>query len=106
MIKYFQFCFDPISHYWMNILSGYKKWNSFLPGAYNPLTVEGTIVVDGIVASCYASYDHDLANWAVSPLKWFPEMLEWIFDEADEMVFVDIAKHLGKAMLPNNQFIN
>ena len=68
-----------------------------------PLTVEGTIVVNGIFASCYASFDHDLADWAMSPLKWFPEMLEWIFDEVNGMVFIDIAKNIRKSLLPYGQ---
>ena len=74
---------------------------NFVPGAYVPLTEEGTIVVDGIVASCYASCDHDLADWAMSPLKWFPEMLKWIFDESGGIVSVEIAKDLGNSMLPS-----
>ena len=68
-----------------------------------PLTMEGNIVVDGVLASCYASCDHDVANWAMSPLKWFPEMLNWIFDGAEGMGFVDIAKHLGKPVLPSGK---
>ena len=32
-----------------------------------PLTEEGNIVVDGVLASCYASFDHDLAHIAMVP---------------------------------------
>ena len=50
------------------------------PGAFVPLTVEGTIVVDGVLASCYASFDHDWAHLLTTPFRWLP----WLFEsEAD-----------------------
>ena len=33
-----------------------------LLGAYVPLTEDGNILVDGVLASCYASFDHGLAH--------------------------------------------
>lgn len=39
-------------------------------GVYAPLTREGTIVVDGIVASCYAVIDRQwIAQWAYAPFR-------------------------------------
>ncbi|CAB1417520.1 unnamed protein product [Pleuronectes platessa] len=65
-------------------------------GAFAPLTQQGTVVVDGVVASCYALVDqHCLAHWAFSPLRlmhswagttgphgdgihWFSQLLHWL----------------------------
>ncbi|XP_055331100.1 desert hedgehog protein-like isoform X2 [Paramacrobiotus metropolitanus] len=43
-----------------------------LTGSVAPLTVEGTIVVNGLAASCYASIqDAGLAHAAFAPLRWW-----------------------------------
>ncbi|KAI8483076.1 hypothetical protein Bbelb_392320 [Branchiostoma belcheri] len=34
-----------------------------------PLTKEGTIMADGVAASCYAVFDHDLSHKAFAPLR-------------------------------------
>ena len=52
---------------------------SLLLGAYTPVTKEGNIVVDGVLASCYAYSDHVLAHIVMTPIRWFPQMMEWIF---------------------------
>ena len=66
-----------------------------------PLTMEGTLLVDGLLASCYASFPHDLVDLALAPVKMFPRML--LDDE--ESVKVDgcrevviLQKKLGTAM--------
>ena len=83
----------------VNVLD--KSILTFL-GAYVPLTRQGNIVVDGILASCYASFDHDLSHMAIAPIQWYPEIIEWIFGKDEgPLDYVYIAKYLGRMVLPN-----
>ncbi|KAI7808997.1 indian hedgehog signaling molecule a [Triplophysa rosa] len=65
-------------------------------GVFAPLTRHGTVVVNGIVSSCYAAVDqHGLAHWAFGPLRvlynwggpvghqavgihWYSSLLHWV----------------------------
>lgn len=65
-------------------------------GVFAPLTSHGTVVINGIVSSCYAAVDqHWLAHWAFGPLRvlynwggpvghqalgihWYSSLLHWI----------------------------
>ena len=53
----------------------------FIPGAYVPLTKEGNIVIDSVLASCYAFFDHELTHIGMTPMHWFPEIVQGIFGE-------------------------
>lgn len=44
-------------------------------GAWAPLTTSGTLLVDGFLASCYASFPHDYSELAFAPVKMFPKFL-------------------------------
>ena len=73
----------------------------FFSGAYVPQTLEGNIFVDGVLASCYASFHHDLAHIAMTPIRWFPSIIEWIFgDNNGSSTYVDIMGDLGRLLLP------
>jgi len=39
--------------------------------AYAPLTLEGSLIVNDIVVSCYGTYSHDLVHWIMLPRRWF-----------------------------------
>ena len=67
-----------------------------------PLTDEGNLVVDGVLVSCYASFDHDLAHFAMIPMKWFPGLMEWIFGVDNGMKgYVSSAKIVGRYLMPD-----
>ena len=66
--------------------------------------MEGNIVADSVLASCYASYPHDLAHLVIRPLKMFPEIMEWIFgDNSGHPGYVMLSEELGKWMLPGRK---
>ena len=63
--------------------------------------MEGNIVVDGVLASCYPSAHHDMAQVTMIPIKWFPKMLEWIFGyENGFLGYVRMVEDLGLWVLP------
>ena len=59
-------------------------------------------MVDGVLTSCYAVSDHNLAHIAIAPIRWFPEMFQWIFGEDNNSpAIVNIAKGVDIWMPPN-----
>ena len=59
------------------------------------------MVVDGVLASCYPFYDHDLAHMTMISLRWYPEVMEWFFGVDDGFPgFVMILEILGNYVLP------
>ena len=79
------------------------KQNVHFLGAYVPLTKEGNIIVDGVLAFCYPFYDHDLAHLAITPVLWFPDMTQWIFadNNRDLIDYTRILSDLGRWLLPH-----
>ena len=41
----------------------------------------GNIVVDGVLASCFDFSDHHLTHLTMTPMRWFPETMDWIFGD-------------------------
>ena len=53
-------------------------------------------MVEGVLASCYASADHDLLHFVMTPFRWFPEITEWILGEDNGLqVYVKIVAHVA-----------
>ena len=77
----------------------------YLIGSHVPLTREGNIIVDGILASCYpSSVDYHLAHLSMGPMRWFPNIMQMIFGEDDRIpAFFRINEELGMWMLPFGQ---
>ena len=70
-------------------------------GAFVPLTMEGNIVVDGVLASSYSSIDHDIAHLGMAALRWIPEIVVWVFGNDKNIPgFVMIATDLSRGVLP------
>ena len=66
--------------------------------------MDGNIIVDGILASCYASFDNDLAHMIMSPIRWLPVVAEWIFGEDEGLsVYAKIGMKFGDWALPFSQ---
>ena len=76
----------------------------FFPGAYVPLTMEGNIVVDEVLVSCYPSVHHDLAHIALMPVKWFPNIIDWMYGENNGCsVFSALLEDVGRWVLPDEE---
>ena len=62
--------------------------------------MEGNIIVDGVLASCYAFGNHDMAHIGVSPIRWFPRLTKLIFGEDNGLtVYAQIAEEMVQWML-------
>ena len=80
---------------------GLKDDVHYISGAYTPVTEEGNILVDGVLASCYAFADHDLAHLTMTPIHLFPDIVNIIFGHAKgSPSYVDILEDFGKYLLP------
>ena len=56
-------------------------------------------MVDGVLASCYPSNHHDLAHLGMLPMRWFPQVTQWIFGEDNGFqLYVGITEIMGKWM--------
>ena len=61
-------------------------------------------MVDGVLASCYASADHDLAHIVMTPIRWFPDVIGWIFGQKNgHLGYVDFLEEFGRSLLPIEQ---
>ena len=64
--------------------------------------MEGKIVAEGVLASCYATVDHDLGHIGTTPIRWFPGMTNWIFGENNGSPgYVDVLTDVGTLVRPH-----
>ena len=69
--------------------------------------MEGNIVVDGVLASCYAIVDHDIAQIVMKPIQWYPHATELVFgDENGVSAYINVLKIIGRWLLPQGSEIN
>ncbi|XP_069580767.1 tiggy-winkle hedgehog protein-like [Brachyistius frenatus] len=83
-------------------------------GSYAPVTSHGTIIVDRVLASCYAVVeDHDLAHWAFTPVRLWRSVLSLVgmvkvlggVHQADGVHwYPGILHHVGSWLLDSSSF--
>ena len=58
--------------------------------------MEGSITVNGILASCYPSVDHNSGHIGMTPLQWIPWMVEQICGEDNGLKgYAAITEHMS-----------
>ena len=71
--------------------------------AFVPLTMEGNIMVDEALASCYASGHYDIVHNTLVFVRYFPELVMWNFGEEDVFSsYIKIIQHFHKWVIANN----
>ena len=83
-------------------------------GSYAPITSHGTIIVDGVLASCYAVVDnHHLAHWVFAPVRLWHSFLSLVglLKELDSVHqaegvhwYPELLYHVGGWLLDSNSF--
>ena len=60
-------------------------------------------MVNGMLASCYAFSDHDLAHLMLVPMQRYSDIMGWIFGiEKESPGYISILTDLGGLLLPFN----
>ena len=73
------------------------------------MTMEGNIIVDGVLVSCYASVDNDSGHIGMTPLRWFPAIMDYVFGEDKGIqVYAKVVENMGQWILygQSNSFKN
>ena len=61
-------------------------------------------MVDDVLASCYADFNHDLAHITLTTIRLFPNMVQWIFGEDNGFQnYVIINNYIGEWLVPYQQ---
>jgi hypothetical protein len=72
-----------------NVENGRFQWSTIISirkisdrGAYAPLTAQGTVLVDGVMASCYAETQYEtVAHIAFAPIRWLSYLMTFQMSE-------------------------
>lgn len=83
-----------------------RVWDRRDVGAYAPLTRHGTLVVDGVVASCFALVqDQQLAQLAFWPLRLYHSLVGLAGVQGDGVHWYSgLLYRLGRLLLPPDRF--
>ncbi|XP_064290895.1 indian hedgehog protein [Passer domesticus] len=83
-----------------------RVWDRRDVGAYAPLTRHGTLVVDGVVASCFALVqEQQLAQMAFWPLRLYHSLVGWPGVQGDGVHWYSgLLYRLGRLLLPPDSF--
>lgn len=75
-------------------------------GLYAPLTQHGSIVVNGVLASCYAAVNnHHLAHWVLAPLRFFYSLMGPSEPQTDGLHWYPrLLQRLGRMLLDAGHF--
>ena len=64
--------------------------------------MDGNIMVDGVLASCYAFSDHHMAHLSMTPFQWFPEIMNGIFGVDFDSGYIKLLENVGTWILPKD----
>ncbi|XP_034043117.1 indian hedgehog B protein-like [Thalassophryne amazonica] len=75
-------------------------------GLFAPLTQHGSIVVNGVLASCYAALDmHHLAHWVMAPLRFFYSLMGPSEPQVDGLHwYPKLLQRVGQSLLDPQHF--
>ena len=71
------------------------------------MTEEGKIIVDGVLASCYADIDHDMSYFTTILMQRFPAAIQWVFGEDNGFpVYISTLSQMGMVLFPKEHYMN